>query len=184
MSDIVGQPALLVGLIATIGLILQRKPFAAVLAGGVKTAVGYLIIVGGAGMVVGVLANTLSPLIQAAFGLTAPAAEMGGMGYPKFLQLWGGYATVAVALGFAVNLLLARFTKFKYIYLTGHLMIFLAENIFMAVLVGWPTISPALLTDHRCHLRRVLDLAARLHDEADEWRNRHGGPGVRAYLLV
>ncbi|MEM4724257.1 MAG: PTS ascorbate transporter subunit IIC [Candidatus Hadarchaeum sp.] len=145
MKDVVGQPALLVGLIATVGLILQRKPFAAVLAGGVKTAVGYLIIVGGAGMVVNVLANTLSPLIQAAFGLTAPAAEMGGMGYPKFLQLWGGYATVAVALGFVINLLLARFTRFKYIYLTGHLMIFLAENIFMAILAGWPTISPALL---------------------------------------
>lgn len=145
MKDVVGQPALLVGIIATVGLILQRKPFAAVLAGGVKTAVGYLIIVGGAGMVVTVLANTLSPLIQAAFGLTAPAAEMGGMGYPKFLQLWGGYATVAVALGFLINLLLARFTRFKYIYLTGHLMIFLAENIFMAILAGWPTISPGLL---------------------------------------
>jgi PTS system ascorbate-specific IIC component len=145
MKDIVGQPALLVGFIAVVGLILQRKPFAAVLAGGVKTTVGYLIIVGGAGMVVGVLVNTLSPLIQAAFGLTAPAAEMGGMGYPKFLQLWGGYATLAVALGFVVNLLLARFTRFKYIYLTGHLMIFLAENIFMAILVGWPGISPGVL---------------------------------------
>lgn len=145
MKDIVGQPALLVGLIATVGLILQRKSFATVLAGGVKTTVGYLMIVGGAGMVVGVLVATLSPLIQVAFGLVAPAAELGGMGYSKFLELWGGYATVAVALGFVVNLILARITPFKYIYLTGHLMIFLAENIFMAILAGWPTISPGLL---------------------------------------
>lgn len=145
MKDIVGQPALLVGLIAAVGLILQRKSFATILAGGVKTTVGYLMITGGAGMVVGVLAATLSPLIQKAFGLVAPAAELGGMGYPKFLELWGGYATVAVALGFVVNLLLARITPFKYIYLTGHLMIFLAENIFMAILAGWPTISPGLL---------------------------------------
>jgi len=145
MKDIVGQPALLVGLIAAVGLILQRKSFATILAGGVKTTVGYLMITGGAGMVVGVLAATLSPLIEKAFGVVAPAAELGGMGYPKFLELWGGYATVAVALGFVVNLLLARFTPFKYIYLTGHLMIFLAENIFMAILAGWPTISPGLL---------------------------------------
>ncbi len=145
MKDIVGQPALLVGLIAALGLILQKKSIATILAGGVKTTVGYLIIVGGAGMVVGVLLNALTPLISAAFGLSAPAAEAGGIGYTRFLAEWGGYATVAVALGFAVNLLLARFTPFKYIYLTGHLMIFLAENIFIAFLAGWPTISPGLL---------------------------------------
>jgi PTS system ascorbate-specific IIC component len=145
MKDIVGQPALLVGLIAALGLILQKKSFATILAGGVKTTVGYLMIVGGAGMVVGVLLSALSPLIQSAFNLTAPAAEAGGIGYTAFLQQWGGYATVAVALGFVVNLLLARFTRFKYIYLTGHLMIFLAENIFIAFLAGWPTISPGTL---------------------------------------
>lgn len=145
MKDIVGQPALLVGLIAAVGLILQRKSFATVLAGGVKTTVGYLMIIGGAGMVVNVLLSTLSPLIQKAFGLVAPAAEAGGIGFTPFLQQWGGYATLAVALGFAVNLLLARVTRFKYIYLTGHLMIFLAENIFVAFLAGWPTISPGLL---------------------------------------
>lgn len=145
MKDIVGQPALLVGLIAAVGLILQRKPFATILAGGVKTTVGYLMIVGGAGLVVGVLASTLSPLIQTAFGLVAPAAEAGGIGFTNFLQTWGGYATVAVALGFVINLVLARVTPFKYIYLTGHLMIFLAENIFVAILAGWPNISPGLL---------------------------------------
>jgi PTS system ascorbate-specific IIC component len=145
MLDIVGQPALLVGLIAVAGLILQRKTFATVLAGGVKTTVGYLLIQGGAGMVVGVLLNALSPLIQSAFNLVAPAAEVGGIGYPNFLATWGGYATLAVALGFAINLILARITPFKYIYLTGHLMIFIAESIFIAILVGWPSISPGLL---------------------------------------
>lgn len=145
MKDIVGQPALLVGLIAVVGLLLQKKSFATVLAGGVKTTVGYLLIVGGAGMVVGVLLNTLSPMIQAAFGLVAPAAEAGGIGYPRFLQEWGGYATVAVALGFVINLILARVTRFKYIYLTGHLMIFIAENIFIAILAGFPGINPGLL---------------------------------------
>lgn len=145
VKDIVSQPALLIGLIAAVGLILQRKSFATVLAGGVKTTVGYLMLIGGAGMVVGVLAATLSPLIQKAFGLVAPAAELGGMGYTKFLELWGGYATLAVALGFVVNLILARFTRFKYIYLTGHLMIGMANRLFVAFLVGWPLISPGLL---------------------------------------
>lgn len=145
MKDIVGQPALMIALIATLGLILQKKSFPTVLAGGVKTAVGYLIIVGGSGIVVGVLNNVLSPLIQSAFKLTAPAAEAGGIGLTAFLKGWDGYATIAVALGFAINLLLARFTPFKYIYLTGHLMIALAENIFVALLALNHNISPAVL---------------------------------------
>jgi len=146
MIDIVGQPALLVGIIAALGLILQGKPFAAIFAGGVKTTVGYLIITGGAGMVVGVLNSTLSPLIQSAFGLVAPAAEEGGMGYTMFLELWGGYATLAVAIGFVVNLILARITPFKYIYLTGHLMIGMANRLFVAFLVGWPFMPAGALT--------------------------------------
>jgi len=144
-KDIMGQPALLVGLIATVGLILQQKPFATVLAGGVKTAVGYLIIVGGSGIVVGVLNATMTPLITAAFNLRAPAAESGGMGLTKFLAEWGGYATLAVALGFVINVALARFTRFKYIYLTGHLMIGMNNRLFAAILVGAPFISPMAL---------------------------------------
>jgi PTS system ascorbate-specific IIC component len=48
--DIVGQPAILVGLIAALGLLLQKKSFATVLAGGVKTTTGFLILIGGAGV--------------------------------------------------------------------------------------------------------------------------------------
>jgi PTS system ascorbate-specific IIC component len=119
MSDIFGTPALLIGIIAALGLILQKKTFSEVLGGGVKTASGYLIIVGGSGIVVNVLLF-LGPVIEAAFGLKAPVT--GGIGYDTFLKTWGGYSTAAAAIGFVVNILLARFTKFKYVYLTGHLM--------------------------------------------------------------
>ena len=92
MRDIVGTPALLIGIIAALGLILQKKTFSDVLAGGVKTAAGYLIFGGGAGVVVGVLLF-LGPVIEAAFGIAAPAAA--GIPYDEFLGTWGGFATVA-----------------------------------------------------------------------------------------
>ncbi len=114
MNDIVGTPALLIGLIAALGLILQKKSFSTIIGGLVKTATGYLIMQAGAGVVVGVLLF-LGPIIQDAFGLVAPVTR--GMPYDVFLSTWGGYSTAAVAVGFAVNLLLARFTKFKYVYL-------------------------------------------------------------------
>jgi PTS system ascorbate-specific IIC component len=139
MKDIVGTPALLIGIIAALGLMLQKKTFSEVLGGGVKTAAGYLIFNGGAGVVVGVL-NFLGPAVQAAFGLTAPAT--GGIPYNDFLAEWGGFATVAVALGFAVNLFLARVTPFKYVYLTGHLMIVAAEVVIAGLIATNPGISP------------------------------------------
>ena len=46
-------PALLVGLIAMLGLILQKKPATAVIQGSVKTFAGFLVLVGGAGILVG-----------------------------------------------------------------------------------------------------------------------------------
>jgi PTS system ascorbate-specific IIC component len=139
MKDIVGTPALLIGIIAALGLILQKKSFSEVLGGGVKTAAGYLIFNGGAGVVVGVL-RFLGPMVQAAFGLTAPAT--GGIPYDEFLAQWGGFATVAVALGFLVNLFLARVTPFKYVYLTGHLMIVAAEVVIAGLIATYPEISP------------------------------------------
>ncbi len=143
IRSIVATPAILIGLIATLGLILQKKSFSQVLAGGVKTAAGYLIFSGGSGIAVGVL-NNLSPIIQGAFGLTAPVADAGGMGYPTFLATWGGYVTVAVALAFLLNLLLARITPFKYVYLTGHLMIVGAEVVMCGLLATYPEIRPGV----------------------------------------
>ncbi|HUV16557.1 MAG TPA: PTS ascorbate transporter subunit IIC [Pelolinea sp.] len=139
MKDIIGTPALLIGIIAALGLILQKKPFSEIIGGGVKTATGYLILQGGAGIVVGVLLF-LGPMIEKAFGLSAPAA--GGIGYDVFLKTWGGYATASVAVGFIVNLLLARFTPFKYVYLTGHLMIFGAECVLAGLIATFVDINP------------------------------------------
>jgi PTS system ascorbate-specific IIC component len=145
MKDIVGTPALLIGIIAGLGLLLQKKSFSVILGGFVKTATGYLILQGGAGIVVGVLLF-LGPIIEKAFGITAPAA--GGIGYDVFLKTWGGYATASVALGFVINLLLARFTPFKYVYLTGHLMIFGAECVIAGLIATFANITPgvAILT--------------------------------------
>ena len=59
-------PALLVGLIAMLGLILQKKPATAVIQGSVKTFAGFLVLVGGAGILVGALAP-FADMFQHAF---------------------------------------------------------------------------------------------------------------------
>ena len=50
-------PALLVGLLAVLGLLLQKKKATAVVQGGIKTFAGFLILTGGAGILLGNLGS-------------------------------------------------------------------------------------------------------------------------------
>ena len=47
LLDIVSTPAILVALIAVIGLILQKKSLPDIMKGGIKTFVGFLVVSGG-----------------------------------------------------------------------------------------------------------------------------------------
>lgn len=132
-NNILSQAPILIGLVACVGLIAQQKPFTSVLSGTLKTITGFVIMTSGSSVLVGMLNNFLSPVIVQAFGLEAPAA-MAGMGYDKFLLDWGGIAALIMTVGFLVNLALARFTPFKYVYLTGHLM-WLAAQIVTCVML-------------------------------------------------
>ena len=58
--SIVQTPALLVGLLAVLGLILQHKKTTQVIQGGIKTFAGFLILTGGAG----ILVNSLDPFAK------------------------------------------------------------------------------------------------------------------------
>lgn len=55
--DILKQPAILVALVAVIGLILQKKNIADITKGGSKTFIGFLVLSGGAGLVVNLISD-------------------------------------------------------------------------------------------------------------------------------
>ncbi len=58
LKAILSNASVLVGLIALVGLLALKKPFEAVVSGTLKTIIGFIIIGGGAGIVV----NTVVPL--------------------------------------------------------------------------------------------------------------------------
>jgi PTS system ascorbate-specific IIC component len=122
-KNILDDAPLLLGLIALIGLLLQKKSFSDTIMGTIKTIVGYLILSNGSGILVGAIL-ALQPIMEAAFGVKA--AALGGAHLDEFTKNWGGYAALIMTGGFVVNLILARITKFKYVYLTGHLMWWIA----------------------------------------------------------
>lgn len=124
---LVTLPAFVLGLIALVGLIIQRKPSSEVLVGTVKTVLGLLIM----GVGIGALINALIP-IQQMFELGIPAG-----GFETFVTFdeavvsavqdadirnIGAAIAWTMLFGYIIHILLAKFTPFKYIYLTGHMI--------------------------------------------------------------
>ena len=68
LVDLLSKASILIGIVAMIGLIAQGKPFGAVVAGTVKTILGFLILGAGAGVVVGAIVP-LGGLTELGFGL-------------------------------------------------------------------------------------------------------------------
>ena len=126
--DIFGQAAFLLGLIALIGLLLQKKKASQVISGTIKTIVGYLLFNIGSGAAQQALTG-FQTLFSEAFGLVGvtPISEAVTA---QAQTLFPVVIALIMVLGFVMNLLIARFTKFKYVFLTGQ------HNLFLAALLA------------------------------------------------
>lgn len=134
-----GVPAILLGFIVFLGLILQKKSASEVISGTFKAMIGFLIINAGSGVITGAL-GVFEPMWSEVFGIEG--AEFGNfLGQEGFINKYGSAVTLAMTLGFVINVLLARFTRFKYIYLTGHMM-FWTTLIFAGIIIDTTTDVP------------------------------------------
>lgn len=134
-QQILNVPAYLIGIITAIGLIALKRPTGQIIGGGLKAALGFLVLGAGAGVVVASL-TPLGDLILEVTGaqgviptnevITAIASEE-----------YGTSSAYILVLGFIVMLLLARFTPLKYIFLTGHHMVFMALLLSVVLTVGF-----------------------------------------------
>lgn len=131
-DNVFGTPAILLGFIVLIGLLLQNKNVSQVVTGTFKAIIGFLIIDSGSAIISGAL-GVFEPMWSEVFGIEAQDLA-GFMGQEVFNAEFGSAVTLAMTLGFLFNVLLARFTPFKYIYLTGHMM-FWTTTIFAGIVV-------------------------------------------------
>lgn len=124
MNDILGSPAILIGLFAFVGLLIQKKDISDVTAGTLKTIMGFIILGGGAGIIVKSL-DVFGKMFDFAFGIQGviPNNEAVVALAQKTL---GSQTAMIMLFGMIVNILIAKFTKFKYIFLTGHHTLFMA----------------------------------------------------------
>lgn len=68
--DVLGTPAILVGVISLIGLLLQKRAISEIIAGTLKTIMGFVILTAGAGIIASTL-TTFSQLFEHSFHLRA-----------------------------------------------------------------------------------------------------------------
>lgn len=119
INEIFGSAPIFLSLIALIGLLLQRKPFGEVLSGTFKTAIGVVILTQGVNIIIG----AILPLATAFGVFSADTGEpIVSMGSAAFMNEYGAPIGIAMVSAFAINLLVARFTKWKSVFLTGHML--------------------------------------------------------------
>jgi PTS system ascorbate-specific IIC component len=118
------QPAMIIGMIALVGLLAQRSSFSDTLTGTVKTVIGFLIMSAGGDLISSTL-NSLSPAFENAFNVQGVIPNNEAViGVAQ--NILGTEMTLIMGLGFVFNIILARFTQYKYIFLTGHHVLFMS----------------------------------------------------------
>lgn len=124
MKDILGNPAILIGLFALVGLLMQKKDSSEIISGVLKTIMGFVILGAGAGVIVGSL-EIFGQMFDKAFGIQGviPNNESVVALAQKTL---GKETALIMVMGMLMNIFIAKYSKFKYIFLTGHHTLFMA----------------------------------------------------------
>lgn len=134
MKDILGTPAILVGLFALIGLIAQRKNFADTLSGTLKTIMGFVILGAGAEFLIKSLTQ-FSAMFDHAFSVNGVIPNNEAI-VAMAQESFGTETAMIMLFGMVANIVIARFTPFKYIFLTGHHTMFMACLIAVILTTG------------------------------------------------
>lgn len=122
--EVLNEPAVLVGLMTFLGLALMKKPVSKVISGTLKSILGFVILGAGANVLIGSL-NNLGPMIQDAFNIQGVIPTNEAI-VALAQQTFGSETALIMAFGFIANLVIARLTPLKYIFLTGHHIFFMA----------------------------------------------------------
>jgi len=163
LTAVLSNAAVLVGLISMLGLLALKKPFGLVLSGTLKTILGFIILGAGAGVVVNAVIP-LGDLFNQVLNIADAALPVNEVFVAIAQESLGRQIGLVFLFAFLLNLLLARITPLKYIWLTGHhtlfiatlsagmlsVMPFFASNEFLLIAVAsvisaiWMVVFPAL----------------------------------------
>lgn len=127
VNEIFGEASIFLGLIALIGLLLQKKEIQEIVTGTVKTIIGILVLNAGMSVFLGSLLP-ITDLLSRGIGVTGVMPDnFGPLGI--VLEKFPQAVSLSLAIGFVVHIILVKTIKnnrFNNVFLTGHVMINMA----------------------------------------------------------
>jgi len=119
------ETGFIIGFVTFLGLLLQRKPFNTILEATVKVIIGYIILQFGAHLAIQQLTE-ITVLLERTFSLKGimPNNEM-IVGISQWH--YGKMIGYIIVIGMILHIVIARYTKYKYIFLTGHHILYMSS---------------------------------------------------------
>lgn len=126
IDNILINASVVLGLVALIGLLLQKKSASECISGTFKTMMGFMVLSAGSGVIVGAL-EPFGVWFSAGLGIQGSVASIEAvLAVAMQNDIVGRDIALVYAGIFVVNLIIARFTKWKYVFLNGEAPIYMA----------------------------------------------------------
>lgn len=134
LVDFISEPSVLIGLIVLIGLLLQKKSIDVIIKSTLKAIVGFIVISASAGVIVSSL-EPFGKMFEYGFNISGVIPNNEAI-VAIAIDQFGRQTALIMAFGMVANIIIARFTKYKYIFLTGHHTLFMACMIAVILAFG------------------------------------------------
>lgn len=133
--NILSTPAILVGLLSLLGLALQGKPIEDIVTGTVKTIVGFLVLEAGSSFLQSGSLNAFGEVFNYAFNMQGVVPNNEAV-VSMALNDFGQASALIMCIGMILNIVLARFSRMPYIFLTGHHTLYMACMLAVVLSIG------------------------------------------------
>lgn len=126
IDNILTQAPITIALIALFGLLLQKKSIGQIISGTFKTLLGFMVLSAGSAVIVQAL-TYFGQIFTEGFGMQGLVPSIEAINGQAMNDLGLG-SEIALTLGaiFIANILIARFTRWKYIFLTGQALLWMS----------------------------------------------------------
>ncbi len=133
--NVLSTPSILVGLLALVGLALQKKPVEDVVRGTVRTIVGFLVLTAGSSYLQSGSLNAFGELFNYAFDMQGVLQNSDAV-VSLALTQFGSSTAIIMCLGMLANIVAARFSRLHYIFLTSQHTLYMAAMLAVVLSVG------------------------------------------------
>ena len=132
--DLLSQASILVALFTMVGLILLKKPDNEIIAGSMKSLIGFILLGAGANVITSSLAP-FGSMVEVAFNVQGVVPNNEAI-VSLALTKYGTQVSLVMILSMIFHLIIARFTPLKFIFLTGHHIFYMGVMITVILAVA------------------------------------------------